>query len=261
MTILTVQLVFDCADPDAIAQFWGRALQYENELVYKTLDEVREWRKDYPQYDGRGRIDDAKAHRMPVYIQKVPEPKTGRNRLRPEVAVRDVDATIAELRALGADVEVSELRDVEGNEFTVVGGLERTDVERCLRSIVFDCLDPDRMLDFWSRATGYEVSGNRCDPPQGARRFEDGAWTVDGERFVFIGLNPKVEDGEVFDLIPGLAFVKTDEPKRTKNRLHVDLWNNDHDAIRARLESLGATVVRWDTEHVMADPEGNEFCV
>jgi Glyoxalase-like domain len=30
---------------------------------------------------------------------------------------------------------------------------------------------------------------------------------------------------------------------------------------RERLVRLGATVVRWDTEHVMLDPEGNEFCL
>lgn len=259
MTILTVQLVFDGTDPDEIMRFWGRALEYENDLIDMAPDEVTEWRKRFPQYDGRGRIDDAKAHRMPVYIQKVPEPKSGRNRLRPEIAVRDVDATLAELRGLGGTGD-DELHDVEGNEFTVVDGLERTDVDRYLRSIVFDCLDPGRMLEFWSRATGYEASGNRCDPPVGARRFLDGGWTVDGERFVFMGLNPAVQEGEVFDLIPGLAFVATDEPKRTKNRLHVDLWNNDPEALRDRLVKLGATVQRWDTEHVMLDPEGNEFC-
>jgi hypothetical protein len=251
--ILTLQLVFDCVDPEAIARFWGSALAYEGDQHAMSIEQRREWRKDYPQYDGRGRVDDAVARRMPIYIQKVPEPKTGRNRLRPEIATGDADV----LRALGATGTGAELRDVEGNEFTVLD----SDGAPVLRSIVFDALDPDRMVEFWSAATGYQVSGNRCDPPVGARRFEDGAWVVDGERFVFLGLNPAVGEGEVFDLIPGLAFVETDEPKRTKNRLHIDLWNNDHEAVRARLEKLGATVLRWDEEHVMADPEGNEFCV
>jgi hypothetical protein len=260
--IFNVQLVFDCACPDEVARFWGRALQYENELVDMTPEQVREWRKGYPQYDGRGRIDDAKARRMPVYIQVVPEPKTGRNRLRPEIAVRD-DAraeTTDALHALGATGEGAEMQDVEGNEFTVVGGLDRDDADRVLRSIVFDCRDPDRMLEFWSEATGYPASGNRCDPPPGLRTFEDGWLVVAGERVRELPWNPKAASGELFDLVPGLAFVESDEPKRTKNRLHIDLWTTNPEANRDRLLKLGATVHRWDSEHVMLDPEGNEFC-
>ena len=142
-----------------------------------TPEEVREWRRGYPQFDGRGRIDDAFARRMPVYIQRVPEPKTGRNRLRPEIPVRsdELDAQIEALGALGAVGDGDELLDTEGNEFTVVGGLDGHDANRVLRSIVIDCLDPDRMLEFWSKATGYTPSDGRCDPPPGLRRA--GAWT------------------------------------------------------------------------------------
>jgi hypothetical protein len=253
MTILTVQLVFDAADPDAIMRFWGRALGYDNELVHMQPEQITAWRKDFPQYDGRGRIDDAAARHTPVYIQRVPEPKSGRNRVRPEIIVPDVDA----LRALGALGTGAELHDVEGNEFTVVSG----DGEPRMRSIVFDCTDPERMVEFWSQATGYVASDNRCDPPPGARRFEGGVLVVDGTPTIGHPLYPNVPDGEAFTLAPGLAFAYSDEPKRTKNRLHVDLWTTDHDGTRARLEQLGATVLRWDTDHVMQDPEGNEFCV
>ncbi len=45
------------------------------------------------------------------------------------------------------------------------------------------------------------------------------------------------------------------------NRLHIDLASTDVDGHRARLEKLGATVQRWDTDHVMLDPEGNESCL
>jgi hypothetical protein len=228
-----------------------------------TADEVREWRKGYPQFDGRGRIDDALARRMPVYIQRVPEPKTGRNRLRPEIAVPsdELDAQIEALGALGAVGDGDELLDTEGNEFTVVGGLDGRDGNRVLRSIVIDCLDPDRMLEFWSKATGYTPSDGRCDPPPGLRRLEDGWLVVDGERLRKLGdFNPRAKDGVVFDLCPGLAFAQTDEPKRTKNRLHIDLWTTDPEANRDRLVALGAMVKQWDTEHVMLDPEGNEFC-
>jgi len=68
---------------------------------------------------------------------------------------------------------------------------------------------------------------------------------------------------------PGLVFVPVPEVKVTKNRLHIDLApraDDDQAAEVARLEKLGATRVhvgqpsdvRWV---VLADPEGNEFCV
>jgi Glyoxalase-like domain len=66
----------------------------------------------------------------------------------------------------------------------------------------------------------------------------------------------------------GLDFVLVPEPKRAKNRLHLDLspTDRDQDAELQRLLGLGATPadvgqgddVSW---HVLADPEGNEFCL
>jgi predicted enzyme related to lactoylglutathione lyase len=65
---------------------------------------------------------------------------------------------------------------------------------------------------------------------------------------------------------PGLIFVPVPEDKTVKNRLHIDLNPDDHDAEVERLLALGATRTQvgqtgdetWD---VLADPEGNEFCV
>ena len=65
----------------------------------------------------------------------------------------------------------------------------------------------------------------------------------------------------LFDLTPGLAFVPSREAKVRKNRIHLDLNSSDHNNDRERLTDLGASVLRWDTDHVMADPEGNEFCL
>jgi len=58
----------------------------------------------------------------------------------------------------------------------------------------------------------------------------------------------------------------TDEPKRDRNRLHLDLYTADQDGEVARLEGLGATRVPWEYPPdpdfvVLADPDGNEFCV
>lgn len=252
MTILTLQLVFDCVEPDEIMRFWGRAVGYDNELIRMAPDELREWRKDFPQYDGRGRIDDGAGRHMPVYIQQVPEPKAGRNRLRPEIVVGDV----TDLGRICTATPDDELTDVEGNEFTAVTG----DQAR-IRTIVVDAIDPDRQLEFWSQATGYQVSGSRCDPTPDTRRWEGGVLVVDGTRTLSHPLYPDVPDGPAFALAPGISFVRTDEPKRTKNRLHLDLWTTNNAHHRERLLKLGATVQRWDTDHVMLDPEGNEFCV
>jgi hypothetical protein len=64
---------------------------------------------------------------------------------------------------------------------------------------------------------------------------------------------------------PGLLFAPVPEEKSGKNRLHLDLRPDDRDGEVARLMSLGATradVGQGDRSWiVLADPEGNEFCV
>ncbi|ALV34665.1 VOC family protein [Streptomyces sp. CdTB01] len=67
------------------------------------------------------------------------------------------------------------------------------------------------------------------------------------------------------DRVPGLDFVRLDEAKQSKSRLHLDFRPDDQAAEVARLEALGAKRVdigQGDQSWiVMADPEGNEFCV
>jgi hypothetical protein len=79
------------------------------------------------------------------------------------------------------------------------------------------------------------------------------------------------EDPEEFEIrpaperMPGLLFARVHEPKRHKNRLHLDFRPDDRDAEVERLLGLGATradVGQGDPSWVvLADPEGNEFCV
>jgi predicted enzyme related to lactoylglutathione lyase len=66
--------------------------------------------------------------------------------------------------------------------------------------------------------------------------------------------------------LPGMCFLPVPERKTAKNRLHIDLTPDDQDAEVARIIALGAR--RLDvgqgpdaTWVVLADPEGNEFCV
>jgi hypothetical protein len=261
--IWNVQLVFDCKDPDELMIFWGHALQHPW-ISTLSVESLREWRKDFPQYDGRGRIDDAAGRQMPVYMQTVPEPKVGRNRIRLELATRDVDEARRTVEGLGATTSTdsgAECKDVEGNEFSIVGGLEEDGIERVWSTVFIDSLDPDRMLEFWSEAIGYRASDGRCDPAPGVLQMKDGWVEINSKRAIQPQMIPAEPDRVLFDLSPGLAFVKTDESKKVKNRLHIDLHSDDVDGDRARLEGLGATVQRWDTDHVMLDPEGNEFCL
>lgn len=114
-----------------------------------------------------------------------------------------------------------------------------------IMNVTIDCVDTDAVSGFWSAATRWPRE--KIDMP--------------GNPFWMLG----PEDGG----LPRMVFVEVAEPKRGKNRVHLGLLpqsGSQADEI-ARLESLGARMVddRRDAEPggwvVMADPEGNEFCV
>jgi hypothetical protein len=75
----------------------------------------------------------------------------------------------------------------------------------------------------------------------------------------------EVEIRETPDRLPGFLFIPVPEGKTVKNRLHLDFRPDDRDAEVDRLVKLGAThadVGQGDESWVvLADPEGNEFCV
>ncbi|MFD2417267.1 VOC family protein [Amycolatopsis pigmentata] len=107
-------------------------------------------------------------------------------------------------------------------------------------AIVVDCADPDLLAEFWRAALGYPAP----------RRWTDAD-----------GLEYRQLDGE-----PPLLFQPVPEGKAGKNRLHLDLAprSGDQYAEIDRLVALGATVLSDEKRHpwvVLADPEGNEFCV
>jgi hypothetical protein len=104
--------------------------------------------------------------------------------------------------------------------------------------IIVDSADPQALGKWWREALGWVVVND--DPAEYEIRPEP-------------------------DRLPGLLFVRVPEKKTLKNRLHVDLRPDDRDAEVERLLKLGATRadigqgdVSWA---VLADPEGNEFCV
>jgi predicted enzyme related to lactoylglutathione lyase len=113
-----------------------------------------------------------------------------------------------------------------------------------MQCVCVDSNDPDKLARFWAEALGWR------------RTFED-----DDE----IVLEPPAgsrEDG----VVPDLLFLRVPEPKSVKNRLHMDLRPDDQDAEVRRIEALGAQRVSVGQGEdvswvVLADPEGNEFCV
>ena len=106
-----------------------------------------------------------------------------------------------------------------------------------VKSVTFDCRDPLAVAAFWAGALGSNVDEDSTP---------DRAW-----------VEPAGWGG------PSLWFQRVPEPKVAKNRQHFDLRApGDLDAECDRLLRLGATVVaRGDELVVMADPEGNEFCL
>jgi hypothetical protein len=104
--------------------------------------------------------------------------------------------------------------------------------------VTVDARDPSRLGRWWQQALGWVVANERADA------FE---------------IRPAA------DRLPGLLFVPVSEAKATKNRLHLDLRPDDRDSEVERLLALGATRVDVGQGEqpwvVLADPEGNEFCV
>jgi predicted enzyme related to lactoylglutathione lyase len=108
-----------------------------------------------------------------------------------------------------------------------------------VESITFDSTDPDKLADWWASVT-------------------DGTTNVVAPGFFVIVNAPRG---------PQLAFQKVDDPTPGKNKVHIDFVAPDMDAEVKRLVGLGASETGrhsfGDDFHwvVLADPEGNAFCV
>jgi hypothetical protein len=122
-----------------------------------------------------------------------------------------------------------------------------------LTEIVVDCQDPVAQAAFWAAVLGYHVVRTAHG------QVEIAAWPREPA-----DLAEQVRQAPV---VPALAFVTVPEGKAVKNRLHLDVRPADGsiEAEVARLVALGArrTDVGQGSQPwaVLADPEGNEFCV
>ncbi len=93
-----------------------------------------------------------------------------------------------------------------------------------------------------------------------------GRWWSKALRWVIVNDDPVVfEIQPEPDRLPGILFLAVDEAKQGQNRLHIDLRPDEQDAEVERLIGLGASRVDVGQGEVpwvvLADPEGNEFCV
>lgn len=216
MTVSFKDLCLDAIAPGAVADFWAAALG----LSATLLD------------NGNARLDGAEPAQT-LWINKVPEPKTVKQRVHLDLHTR----SIADLVALGA-TELTPyehwtvLADPEGGE--LCGFARGNDVPAYrLYEVIVDAQDPERLCRWWAALLGVE--------PQ--RGDSDDEWWVEGG-----GLPWPV----IFGAVP--------EPKTVKNRIHWDVTGQTEQVVLA-----GATLLRraddtmtWD---ICADPEGNEFCI
>ena len=107
-------------------------------------------------------------------------------------------------------------------------------------AVMVDTVDLEVAVPFWTKVLGLEV------------KYRD-------DQYAYLS-----------DVAPGgphLAFQKVPEPREGKNRLHLDLMVEDREAFAEWVEELGGSVIEehdhpgWPVWVVMADPQGNEFCI
>ncbi len=121
-----------------------------------------------------------------------------------------------------------------------------------IASVTFDCADALKVGQFWSAALGRDLD------PKASSDFATIGFV--GRRDTAGWAPVELASEQTW------MFTKVSEPKTAKNRMHLDLAAPDPEGEVSRLVELGATLVADSEEYgykwtVMADPEGNEFCV
>jgi predicted enzyme related to lactoylglutathione lyase len=112
-----------------------------------------------------------------------------------------------------------------------------------LDAITIDCADPMQLARFWAQVLGTEIESAVGDPTH------------------YVDLFP-------LPGVPILRFQRVPEPKSVKNRVHLDISVDDLDEALAHIEQSGGRAISERTHaeygydwRVVADPEGNEFCL
>ncbi len=181
---------------------------------------------------GYALVDDVAEHR--VWINRVAEARSVKQRVHLDVHV----AAVEELTERGATVLDDEqpwtvLADPEGGELCAFVREPAELTGYRFYELVVDAVDPGPIARWWAGVFGVEV-----------HEETDKA---------FCWLEPPGLPGE-------LIFQQVPEPKTVKNRIHWDVWGDTAELLAAGARLLRARddEIGWD---VLADPEGNEFCV
>jgi len=240
MATRLTNLVIDSADPRTLARWWAKALDWR--IGYEDAHE-----SDVEPAEGKPGIE--------LTFVPVPDPKTVWNRVHLDLASRDAQdqaRIVARLEAAGAsriELDVERpwvvLADPEGNEFCVLEHRDEYDGRGPLAAIVVHAENPANLGAFWQ-----QTAAGRLEATGGP-----------------------VATLELTTAGPLLEFVRTEQPKTVKNRLHLDVaayLGQDQSEQVGRLINLGALRVEIGQSKaapgevnwaVLADPEGNEFCV
>lgn len=213
-------LCIDANDPDSLGRFWSAVLD-------------RRWNPEKSVIVGPTRQDT-------VWVNRVPEAKSVKHRVHLDIYaerlqdLEDLGATVVERQDGGR--KWTTMTDPEGGEFDAflraAGDLP---ADRA-HGLVVDSADHSAQAEWWGRVYGADV----VHQPQGYSTVEH----VEGMPILT------------------MDFVPVPEPKTVKNRVHWDV-SVTAEGLKTLIAS-GATLLRpQDDEiswHVLADPEGNEFC-
>jgi glyoxalase superfamily protein len=241
MALRLVQVNIKARDDSTLGRFWAEALGWgvssEGPGVTNLAPEGFAW----PDPDA-----------FYVDLVTVPDPETVKYRAHLDLATTSAAhqaELVARLKELGAtpadvgqgDVPWTVLADPEGNVFCVLEPREIYRDTGPIAAVVVDCDDPRAMARFWDEAIDWALH----------EVTDDHAMLRSAK-----GVGPYLE------------FIRTPGVKTVWNRIHLDLLPypiDDQEAEVARLRALGATAadvgqgdVPWK---VLADPEGNDFCV
>ncbi|MCA2178923.1 VOC family protein [Nonomuraea glycinis] len=241
MALRLIQVNVKARDDVALGRFWAAALGWGMSSEAPGVTNLEPEGFAWPDPDA-----------FYVDLVTVPDPETVKYRVHLDLATTSAAhqaELVARLRELGAtpadvgqgDVPWTVLADPEGNVFCVLEPREIYRDTGPIAAVVVDCADPRAMARFWDEALD---------------------WTLHEVTDDHASLRSAKGVG------PYLELLRTPGPPTVWNRIHLDLLPDPIEAKEtevARLRTLGATAadvgqgdVPWT---VLADPEGNEFCV
>ena len=239
MALRLVQVNIKSRDEVALGRFWAEALGWGVDSEGPGVVNLEPVGFSYPDPSA-----------VVIDLVVVPDPETVRYRAHLDLATTSTAhqaELVARLEDLGAkradvgqgDVPWTVMEDPDGNVFCVLEPREDTRDTGPIAAVVLHCDDPRAQARFWGEALDWTL----LEVDDDAARLRSAA-----------GVGPYLE------------LVRTDGPETAWTRVHLDVrpYAGDDQAAEAdRLRALGAVDVDLGQAHwlVLADPEGNEFCI